>query len=89
MKKKPKSRRTTSSDEERIYTYDVVCTFSLQYSFRESEVEQDPEGAEGDLQPREDALTALENELTEVIMQNYVVTEMTAEAESDNLIGVI
>ena len=72
-----------------IYTYLVTCSFRLQYSFGDSEVEQDPEGAAGDLQPTDKALRVLEKDLTETLRQDYCVTDLQVEAESDQLLGTV
>ena len=89
MKIEPNKRMKRAKSGKPIYTYLVTCSFRLQYSFGESEVEQDPEGAAGDLQPTNEALRVLEKDLTETLGQNYYVKELHAEAESDQLLGTV
>ena len=45
---------------EKYYTYMISCSFKMQYTFTEKEVEQAEEGGEGDVDPTEDALMDLE-----------------------------
>lgn len=89
MKIEPSKRRKRAKPGKRTYTYMVTCSFRLQYSFVESEVEQDPEGAAGDIQPTNEALRVLEKDLSETLGQDYCVKELHAEAESDQLLGTI
>jgi hypothetical protein len=72
----------------KIYTYNVICSFNLQYSFTESEVENDPGGAETDFNPTDKALKTLEKDLRETLGQNYAVSNLEAYAESDSLLGI-
>jgi hypothetical protein len=76
-----------STKRKKIYTYDVMCSFSLQYSFTESEVEPDPEGGKGDFIPTDEAIHNLEKELTEAIGFNYCVSNFQVDVESDQLLG--
>jgi hypothetical protein len=73
---------------KRIYTYNVICSFNLQYSFTESEVEQDPGGDEGDFNPTDKAIRTLEKDLQETLGHNYAITKFEAYAESDELLGI-
>jgi hypothetical protein len=87
MKIEPSKRKQPAKSGKRIYTYMVTCSFRLQYSFVESEVEQDPGGDEGELQPTDKALRVLEKDLTEILGQDYCVTDLQAKAESDQFLG--
>lgn len=78
-----------SAKHKKIYTFDVTCSFSLQYSFTESEVEPDPEGGKGDFIPTDEAISTLEKELTDVIGFNYCVSDFQADVESDQLLGIL
>jgi hypothetical protein len=89
MKIEPSKRMKRAKSGKPIYTHLVTCSFRLQYSFGESEVEQDPEGAAGDLQPTDKALRVLEKDLTETLRQDYCVTDLQVEAESDQLLGTV
>lgn len=73
---------------KKIYTYRVICSFALQYSFTEAEVEKDPGGNESDLQPTEEAIRSLEKDLIETLGQNYAISDFETYAESDELLGI-
>lgn len=73
---------------KKTYTYLVSCSFELQYTFTESEVEQDPEGDEGDVCPTDDALATLERDLLDTLGDNYAIESLEACADSDALLGV-
>ena len=75
----------TRSKTKKIYTYEMICSFTVQYSFSETEVGQDPEGGAGDCIPTDKALRDLEEELSETLGQNYLVSDM--EAESSTFLG--
>jgi hypothetical protein len=72
-----------------LYTFTVQCSFELQFTFPESDVAQDPDGDEGDLEPTERAIHALEAELYETLHQNYAVDEVQAFADSSCLLGTM
>jgi len=76
------------SSAKKIYTFRVQCSFELEYSFTEDEVERDPGGSEEDFNPKEDAILTLEKNLREALEANYHVTSLEAYAESDELIGI-
>jgi len=80
LKKKEKHKK--------IYTFNVICSFNLQYSFSETEVEPDPEGGKGDFIPTDEAIENLEKELTEAIENNYPITDFQVDVDSDQLLGV-
>ena len=79
---------TQSNKPQKIYTFRVQCSFELQYSFTEDEVEPDPGGSEEDFNPKDEAILALENDLREALGANYLVTSLKAHAESDEIIGI-
>jgi hypothetical protein len=70
-----------------LYTFNVQCSFDVQYTFKESEVEPDPEGEEGAVQPTEVALRVLEGDLLAALHYNYAVDEVQASADSDRALG--
>jgi hypothetical protein len=72
-----------------MYTFSVQCWFNVQYTFKESEVEPDPEGEAGDVQPTEAALRVLETDLLAALHYNYAVDEVHASADSDRALGTI
>lgn len=72
----------------KIYTYDVTCSFDLEYSFTESEIIQDPEGGEGDFIPTDEAINDLENRLKEVIGNDFYISNLQADVESEQLLGI-
>ena len=71
---------------KKLYTFRVLCSFEIQYTFTESEVEPDPGGDEGDFCPTDAAIKALEQELRDLIQQNHAVSAFEAYAESDELL---
>lgn len=83
------TKPTQSTKRKKIYTYNVICSFNVQYSFTESEVEPDPEGDKGDFIPTDEAIRNLEKVLTEAIGLNFSVTNLQADVESDQLLGII
>ena len=70
------------------YTFNVVCSFAMQFTFSESEVQPDSEGSESDVEPSELALEKLEAELNDFLSQHYGVTKVEAYADSDALLGI-
>ena len=69
------------------YTYKVMVSFNVEYSFNESEVEEDPEGKIGaDFNPTPAALHKLRQQLRDELV-NFSVSNIEAHAESDELIG--
>jgi hypothetical protein len=71
---------------KKLYTFRVHCAFEIQHTFAESEVEQDPDGGEGDFCPTDAAIKALEQELRDLIQQDHAVTAFAAYAASDELL---
>ena len=72
---------------QRSYTFSVQCSFAIQHTFIDSEIEQDPEGKEGDVHPTNAALQALALDLATNLQGCYPVREVHAEASSDELLG--
>ena len=72
---------------QKLYTFSVQCSFAMQHTFTESEVEQDPEGKEGDVHPTDAALDALARDLATSLQGSYPVEEVHAEASSDEILG--
>jgi hypothetical protein len=70
------------------YTYSVTCSFTLQYTFTQDEVEQAEEGGEGDLDPTADALEKLAAEIGDCLAEQFTVSEVEAWADFDGLLGV-
>ena len=78
-KKRPK--------EPRHYTFSVLISFQMQYTFTEDEVERDVETDNG-YEPTEKAFSELEDELKEYLSQNYPIMSIEAYADSDDLLGI-
>lgn len=72
----------------KTYTYRVVCSFALQHSFTESEVENDSDSGESDVLPTDAALSALKEELQATLNHNYAISSFDIHAESDDLLGI-
>lgn len=83
-----KPNKTSSKQSARLYTFRVLVTFEMQYTFRSDEVECDPDGAANSLEPTDKALTGLGNELREYLSQNYAVDNVEVSSDSDFLLGV-
>ena len=87
MKTKP-TKPKQNTKRKKLYTYDVTCSFNLQYSFTASEVEPDPDGGKGDFIPTDEAIRNLEKKLTEAIGLNFYVSNFQIDVESDQLLGI-
>ena len=70
------------------YTFSVSCTFTMQHTFDESEIEPDPDGDETAVEPTDRALLALARELEEALLEAYVVSDLDASSDSDMLLGI-
>jgi hypothetical protein len=69
------------------YTYNVVVSFTVEYSFDETEVEEDPEGKIGtDFNPTAVAMQELQQQLLDEL-EIFSVSNIEIYAESDQLIG--
>ena len=69
----------------KTYTFRLLCSFEMQYSFTESEVGPDTEGGESDVVPTEAVLAALIEEMQATICQH--ITSFAIHVESDDLLG--
>lgn len=72
---------------KKLFTYNLTCSFEMQFTFTASEVEQSDEGGEGDFSPTDEALESLEKELQEYIGQNYPVQKLEISGDFDDLLG--
>lgn len=74
------------------FTYMVACSFKMQFTFTDSEVEQSDEGDEGDegdMSPSDAALEALCQEIEECLVAHLGgVEKIEACADFDDLLGV-
>ena len=76
-KKKAVQKRSVpklKSAQPRLFTYSLPVYFTVQFTFRESEI-LDPDGDQPEIS--EDAITELEDELTEHLGQNYAIERVT------------
>lgn len=69
------------------HTFSVACSFTVQYTFTDSEVTADVEGGEDDIVPTASALAALQAGLETILSEAYAVSSLTVDAESDDLLG--
>jgi hypothetical protein len=69
------------------YTFNFVCSFSLQFTVPEKDVEQEPSSPDGMFQPTEGALIRLQQELKEYLQGDYAVDNVEVYADSDSLLG--
>jgi hypothetical protein len=72
----------------KTYTFRVECSFALQYSFTESEIERDPDGGASDVLPTDPALSALRGELLATLSEKYPISILELCSESEDLLGV-
>lgn len=61
----------------------------MQHTFTEDEVVQSDEGRENDMEPSDEALLALKNEIEEDLCQNWTVDKVDVDAEFDMLLGIM
>ena len=71
------------------YTFRVFCTFEVQHTFGENEVEPDPDGDDTDVEPTDDALQAYGRELESYLAEHYSVSDVEVSTDSDLMLGVI
>lgn len=84
----PTANHTMPEPMTKSYTYQVRCTFTVQFTFSEREIKSAEEGTEGDVDPTQEALDELAAELQEYLSQNYAVSDVQAHADFDDLLGV-
>lgn len=70
------------------FTFKVFCSFEMEYTFSEDEVERDLNVRPEDADPTDAALEALERELGEHLSQLYPGIEVDASADSASLLAV-
>ena len=74
--------------EAKSYIFRVHCTFTMQYTFNEDEVQRDPGGDETDFEPKDEALEALEREMEQHLSGIYSVSDVDASADSNSLLAI-
>jgi len=84
----PTANQTMPEPMTKSYTYQVHCTFTVQFTFSEREIKAAEEGTVGDVDPTQEALDGLATELQEYLSQNYAVSDVQAHADFDDLLGV-
>ena len=81
--------KNKSKTPEKYYTYSVLMSFNMQFTFIGKEVQPSDEGGENDFDPTDQALIDLEKELEDYLSQNYnAIEKVEAYADFDNLLGV-
>ena len=81
-------KKPASGNGERSYTFTVACTFCMQYTFREDEVQPDEGGGAEDFEPTDETLLSLEQEIKEKLQDIWGgVTDVDASADSESLIA--
>lgn len=71
------------------YTFNMTCSFNMQYTFTDREVEPDTDGIKGDFEPTDEALFQLEAEIRKYLEQNYSAVNIQVSTVSDALLGVV
>lgn len=81
---------------KKIFTYRIVCSFDMQFTFNESDVhpselgiipERPPQAADEDMEPTDEALERLGNEIKECLSKEFWV-DGDVEVETSNFLGV-
>lgn len=72
----------------KTYTFLLSCSFRIQRSFIETEVESDPGERATDVVPTEAALLALRAGIEAVLGEQYSISSISIDGESDDLLGV-
>jgi hypothetical protein len=83
----PSRRKKTEPKPDRDYTYSVLVSFAMQFTFRQHEVQAAEEGGENDLDPTGDAIADLEEELKDYLSQQYLISGLEADTDFDDLLG--
>ena len=75
--------------DRRSFTFTVVCSFSMQYTFSEDEVQPDTGGGDGDFEPTDDALLRLEKNIEQELEGIWGgIEDVDASADSESLTAV-
>lgn len=70
------------------YMFNVTCPFYVQYTFTEDQVQRDAEVNVDEVEPTDEALLYLVEELTESLGQNCSVSsDVEVYADSNSLLG--
>jgi hypothetical protein len=92
VSEKPKQSKLNQqkrrAKKKKAYSFQVSCSFTLQFTFPESDVERDPGGDSRDFHPTDEALRRLAEELAQINEDRYPVNDFHPSAESENLLGV-
>jgi len=75
--------------KKKYYTYQMSCSFQMQYTFSQDELVKASEGDENDFEPSDGSLINLQNEMREYLSQKWSVSDVEVDAEFDSLLGVI
>jgi len=70
------------------YTYKVSFNFDMQFTFAASEVHPIREGGVNELQPAEEVLVDLLEEVRDYLSERYAICDIDATADFDALLGV-
>ena len=81
------SQKKSTGTIERFHTFNVSFDFKMQFTFTDKDVQSSEEGGEDNIDPTDKALAELEQEITEFLSYNYVVSEVRAYADFDSLLG--
>ncbi len=71
------------------YTFRVFCTFEVQHTFGENEVQPDSDGDATDVEPTDDALQALGREFESYLAERYAVSAVEVSTDSDLMLGTL
>ena len=72
------------------YTFRLSVSCHLALTLSRKELQQWPDGREGDLEPRDDVMDRIEQRLTELISQEFDLTDrISLYTDGDLLLGVV
>jgi hypothetical protein len=71
----------------KTYSYRVLCSFELQYSFTKTEVENESDHEVSDMEPTDAALLALSHELQSRIGDGYAISSFEIHCNPDLFLG--
>jgi hypothetical protein len=88
LKVRESNSKEQGQKSARSYTFKVNCSFQMQYTFSDDEVQIDPDGNEEDFEPTHAALATLEQEIEEHLLKLYMAEDVNVSADSNSLIGI-
>jgi hypothetical protein len=82
------TKKSSTAKSKRDYTFSVYVSFTMQGTFSGKEVHPAKEGGEDDVEPTEKALAALADRVKECLSQDFVIDDIDAWADYDQLLAI-